>query len=191
MESTIEREFRKYEGMWEIPAYAVSSPGERHVKSGLYEGMCAPEVGDSCIDLGCGSGKGGQMLIEKHKLNVTFLDMVDGRVGASKGGNFIQQCLWHPLPIRNPKWKYGFCSDVMEHIPTEYTMLSIRNMLDACDSVWFAISLVDDPWGSYVGEPLHITIRSFPWWLEHLNDLGRVISARDLINAGMYHVTSK
>ncbi len=191
MESTLQHELDKYKQMWDWSSYHQTSPGERHVKSGIFGEMLSPLAGSSCIDLGCGTGRGGAMLTEKHDLRVAYLDMVDARDKELCDEPFFAQSLWHELPSRNPKWHYGFNSDVMEHIPTEYTMLVVRNILKVCENTFFAISFRDDPWGRYVGETLHVTIRPFLWWYEHLNDLGEVVSARDLLGEGVFHVRSR
>jgi len=191
METTLEHERDKYTQMWDWGAYHKNSPGERHVKSGIFGEMCDPVAGKSCIDLGCGTGRGGAMLAEKHGLKVTYLDMVDARDLGLRAEPFFEQSLWHELPSRSPQWQYGFNSDVMEHIPTEYTMLVVRNILKVCRNTFFAISFRDDPWGRLVGQNLHITVRPFLWWYEHLNDIGLVMSARDLLGEGVFHVRSR
>jgi hypothetical protein len=80
----------------------------------------------------------------------------------------------------------------MEHIPTEFTMLAARNLLDvSMKGVFFHISLVPDAFGAYVGHPLHQSVFPFVWWRDRLREIGLVQECRDLITAGAYYVTPR
>jgi len=90
---------------------------------------------------------------------------------------------------RDDHFDYGFCCDVMEHIPTEFTMLVLYRILSSCKTTWFQIALVPDNCGQLIGETLHLTVRPFTWWLNRFLDLGaHVEDARDLIDSGLYIV---
>ncbi len=182
-ESVLEHERAKYEQAWAIPRYSDNSPGENYAE--MFEDMVYPQPGDSLIDLGCGAGAGGKMLTKRLGLNVTYLDLfrVDGVPEP-----FIEQALWAPLPKRNPLWKYGYCCDVMEHIPPEFSMLVIRNIMDACETAFFSIDFTKDNFGKLVGEPLHITLMPYTWWRDQLSEMGELIEARDLLGEGVFLV---
>ncbi len=181
--TVIEAERAKYEKVWQMPAYHEGKrPGVVHTP--MFAEIANPDPGDSVIDLGCGAGTGGDSL-RNLGLSVTYLDLV--RV-EGVGEPFIEQCLWHPLPSRNPPWKYGYCCDVMEHIPPEYSMLVLRNIMDACESVFFSISFREDMFGKLVGEPLHLTIRPYTWWRDRLAEFGELVEARDLLGEGVFYV---
>lgn len=182
--NTAEHERAKYEQIWAVPAYRKGSPGVVHTP--MFASIADPQPGESVIDLGCGAGDGGEQLAEKLGLSVTYLDHV--RV-AGVPDPFIKQALWDPLPARNPPWKYGYCCDVMEHIPTEYTMLVLRNIMDACESVFFSIYFQNDVFGpKLIGEPLHLTVMPYTWWRDRLAEFGELVEARDLLGEGVFYV---
>ncbi len=179
----LEHERSKYEKAWSLPDYSNNSPGEVYAE--MFEDMASPQPGESLVDLGCGAGAGGKALTERWGLNVTYLDFVkvDGVPEP-----FIEQALWVPLPKRNPKWKYGYCCDVMEHIPPEYSMLVVRNIMDACETAFFSIDFTKDNYGKFVGEPLHINIMPYTWWRDKLSEMGELVEARDLLGEGVFLV---
>jgi hypothetical protein len=188
LSSVVEQE--KYSAAWQIPAYGDVSPGEH--RASLFGSIVAPLAGETLIDLGCGKGAGGLTLHNRYGLNVTYLDIVKVS-GVPKP--FIQQSLWKVIAEsqeeRDPLWKYGYCCDVMEHIPPEFSMLVIKNMLDACSSVFFSIDFCLDMFGpKNLGEPLHLTIRSFAWWRDHFREVGNLWEARDLLGQGVFYVSS-
>jgi hypothetical protein len=189
--SLLRAETEKYEAAWSYPAYAEYSPGLEAVD--LFGRMLdenniarsSAKTGESIIDLGCGSGKAGIELSERG-FDVTLMDLTPkGKVGT--GLSMIVGSLWHPIP---GKYRFGYCCDVMEHIPPEYTMLVISNILRACEYAFFQICLVDDNFGALVGEPLHLTVMPFVWWRDQIKELGDLVESRDLIQNGAYLVRS-
>jgi hypothetical protein len=197
--SLLRAETEKYEAAWSYPAYAEYSPGleavdlfermveENSTSRGLLKEIAYgdPPKRGSLIDLGCGSGKAGIELSERG-FDVTLMDLTPkGKVGT--GLSMIVGSLWHPIP---GKYRFGYCCDVMEHIPPEYTMLVISNILRACEYAFFQICLVDDNFGALVGEPLHLTVMPFVWWRDQIKELGDLVESRDLIQNGAYLVRS-
>ncbi len=182
----LEAERAKYEQVWSMPDYHKIRPGVTHIP--MFASIANPQPGESVIDLGCGSGAAGEMLAEEFGLSATYLDFV--HVGGV-GEPFIEQCLWMPLPSRNPPWKYGYCCDVMEHIPPEYVMLVVRNIMDACESVFFSISFQPDNFGKRLGETLHLTIMPYVWWRDRLAEFGELVEARDMLGEGVFYVRNR
>ena len=184
--NTADHERAKYEQVWSLPAYRKGSPGVVHTP--MFASIANPKPGESVIDLGCGAGIGGERLARELGLCVTYMDHVHV---SGVPEPFIEQCLWHPLPNRNPPWQYGYCCDVMEHIPPEYTMLVLANVIDACESVFFSISFQNDIFGKFVGEPLHLTIMPYVWWRDRLAEFGELVEARDLLGEGVFYVRGR
>jgi len=184
----LEHETDKYDQVWSIPQYHEHSHGEGWAD--LFADVTECKPGETVIDLGCGTGRGGKELEEKYGLLPTYLDLVN----VDDLEPFIQQPLWKPLPRRNPSWNYGLCCDVMEHLPVEFTMLAAHNMLQACGGVFFSICFQDEAFQEMVGQPLHLTVQPFQWWLDRLRAVGTVIEARDLspnnrLKEGVFYVT--
>ena len=176
----VESERLKYQQAWKIPQYANHSPGEEITD--LFVEMCSP-AGDA-IDLGAGSGKGA-LALEKLGLEVTMLDLTfDGLIG----GNHLRKIgapLWGKWL---GAWEWGYCTDVMEHIPPEYTMLTLDRIMSHCEQAFFHICLIPDGFGKVIGQPLHLTVMPFEWWRDRLGEFGTVVECRDLMANGVYHV---
>lgn len=181
-----EKERERYETIWSVPEYRETSPGER---SASILGMVdTPKPGETLIDFGCGKGAGGQKLAQMYGLQITYLDLV--KVEGCPDPH-IQQSLWNPIPLPKggKKWNYGFCCDVMEHFPPEFTMLAARNMLDVCERVLFIPSFISDDQGpKHTGDPLHLTVEGFIWWRDRFQELGTLLDGRDLLGRGVYYV---
>ncbi len=189
-------EKRKYEKVWKIPSYRDHSPGDEMVKKFLE--ICQPKPNASVIDLGCGTGR-ASLKLQRAGLNVWGLDITGKALSrtARQKIPFIEAPLWSDWGefgfrvddcLLPPHWDFGFCCDVMEHIPIEYTMAVLQRMKANCRELFLHICLVPDSFGKMIGEPLHLTVMPFEWWLSHLQELGDVKDARDLVHNGLFHV---
>ena len=181
MTATAELERSKYEQMWLLADYAHLSPAEQYVDAFIEEANPKPNA--SLIDLGCGCGRADHLLADKG-LAVTRLDITDVGLVDNKFP-FIQQPLWEPIP---GIWDYGYCCDVMEHIPFEYTMAVLHEISKACREVWFSVAFVDDVMGRHIGQKLHMTVMPYQWWLGKMREIGEVLDARDLLSQGTFFV---
>lgn len=184
------QERAKYAEIWTLPAYREHSPGLAQVEH--FMGVMQPDAGASVIDLGAGACVGGLALRDRG-LDVWWLDITAaGAPPEVDRRRFIEAPLWSDWSRSEAgPWDYGFCCDVLEHIPTEYTMLCVERILANCSTAWLQISLVPDEFGKAIGEPLHLTVRPFQWWLVRLATLGDVLDARDLCGAGLYVVRGR
>ena len=174
-------EHQKYADIWQIDDYRKASMGRDY--AGLFGRIVNPKRG-SVLDIGCGAGEGGKALGEMYGLHVVYLD----HVKVADLDPFIEQPLWQPIA---GVYDYGYCVDVMEHLPEEFTMLAVRNILAACERVFFVISFLPDRFGAFVGEPLHLTVRPFAWWRDRLREVGDLIDARDLLGRGVFLVENR
>ena len=179
MTTILEKERDKYAACFQLDEYLKHSPGQHWAKK--FGKIANPELGDLVADFGCGSGRGGQELEKLYGVHVTYIDMAN----YFDLKPFIAQPLWRKIPKR---YRFGFCCDVMEHIPQEYTMLAVQNMLDCCGTVFFSISFLPDHFGQFLGETLHLTVKPFVWWRDRLGEIGNVIDARDTLGEGIFYV---
>jgi hypothetical protein len=179
----------KYAEIWrDVPDYRKYSPGLDNVPRFMQ--LMQPLPHESLADIGCGSGEAG-LMFAKAGLDVTWVDITDQGLSPDvPRGRFIQSPLWGDWDAR-VDLDYGFCCDVMEHIPTEYTMLALDRVISVCRLAWFQIALVPDEFGKVIGQPLHLTVRPFEWWLDRLRTLGDVNIARDLCGSALYVVEAK
>jgi 2-polyprenyl-3-methyl-5-hydroxy-6-metoxy-1,4-benzoquinol methylase len=145
--SLTDHERATYETVWgAVDTYGDNSPGA------LYLPAFAQMVGTgggTVLDAGCGSGKGA-LALAKAGYVVTLCDLTDeGLDPETRGMPFYQACLWHPLPrgralFGAPKqYDYVYCCDVLEHVPTQFTMLCVVRMLEvAKKGLFLAVSLI-------------------------------------------------
>lgn len=167
--------------------YAKFSPAEKYLPAFM---QLVGDVRGTVLDAGCSSGKGG-LWLDARGFRVFLTDLTpDALVGDAKRLPFFASCLWQNIPlVNNALWDYAVCCDVLEHIPPQFTMLAVVRMLDVVDKgLFLSISLVEDNFGAWVGEPLHQTVASFVWWRDSLRELGTVEDARDLGDVALFYV---
>ncbi len=163
-------EAAKYGRLWERADYRECSPGE--LLASTFAEQAHPKPGATLIDFGCGTGRGGLNLALFSQMNVTLVDFVrncldeDIRNACETQSHtlrFHKADLEQPLSIAS---EYGFCCDVMEHIPPEKVEQVLNNILQTSEHVFFSISTREDQFGAMIGEKLHLTVQSYAWWLE-------------------------
>jgi hypothetical protein len=159
-----ESERAKYRATWDRKEYRAVSPGLRHLGSAL--AWMQPEPGASITDWGCGTGVAAEEMATQG-FDMRLIDIADN---AYRGDlPFFEACLWE-LPQEMPATDYGFCADVMEHIPTERVDDVLRGIekrtLKKC---YFQIALFHDSHFTHAG-PLHLSVFQAEWWqvkIEH------------------------
>lgn len=188
--SVLASERDTYQAIWANDSYAAISPGERYAD--VFQQMAGATSG-TVLDAGTGSGKGALALMVRG-FSVDGCDLTpDGLVpDAKRTVAFREVCLWGDLKRQLGQRDYVYCCDVMEHIPTSFTMLVAQRLIDvAITGVFFSIALVPDTFGQFVGHPLHKTIQSFVEWRDQLSELGRMVECRDLGQVGLYLVAPR
>lgn len=113
------------------------------------------------IDFGCGDGKA----LDKFAAAGFVVVGVDHIALRS---DVVTACLWD-LPASLPCVDYGFCADVMEHIPPEYVDMVLQGIArHVTKTAYFRISTIPDSMGALIGETLHLTVHSGDWWVDQL-----------------------
>lgn len=188
------QERAKYAEIWSLEEYrTANSPGEDNVQR--FMDVIEPAPGSSLMDVGCGAGRAG-LDFQSRGLRVGWLDITAAALDPDvPRDRFTEAPIWNHWGFNIPgcdalgEFEYGFCCDVLEHIPTEYTMLAVQRILQHCRIAWLQISLRPDEFGKLIGERLHLTVQPFDWWLVRLATLGKVTDARDLCGAGLFVVS--
>jgi SAM-dependent methyltransferase len=181
MATIAQREAALYEDVWSLPKYHDYSPGL--VAIPRFERLTGAKAPASVADFGCGAGVAGVALAERG-YRVTLVDHTPaGLVPAAKALEFHERSLW-----RFPSCyvDYGFCVDVLEHLPTEMTSLTIHQMTCATKTLYLEVSTVPDVLGVMVGQTLHKTVQPFGWWLALCREIGQVTQAVDLMERAAY-----
>ena len=172
--------------IWGMEAYReANSPGLENVDRFIR--VMTPPMDSSVIDVGCGTGAAG-LELARHGLDTYWMDITEaGLDSAVPRERFFEFPLWS---FWGNGWDFGFCCDVLEHIPPEYTMLCLDRILDAVGVAWLQIDNQPDKFGPMLlGQPLHLTVQPYSWWLVRLGTLGKVIDARDLCGVSLFVVT--
>lgn len=160
------REQAKYEKMWGYDQYRHNAPGEKCVYQAIDTLGMVP--GDTVIDFGCGTGRPA-LALQDAGMVVTAVDFasncMDGEPRAKVA--FFNACLWDMPASLRAKW--GFCTDVMEHIPSERVDDVLQSIREATiHGAFFQIATRPDRMGRLIGEPLHLTVRDADWWRDKL-----------------------
>lgn len=155
----VKREQAKYEKVWKDARYRQSSPGERTILRAMGMGM---KKGDSLIDFGCGCGR-PLKAFQQLGLDVLGLDLAENCLDRDLDLPFRHTCLWNLPPL---KADWGYCTDVMEHIPEEKVddvLEGIRK--STTKGAFFQIAMRPDSSGMLIiGEQLHLTVKGVDWW---------------------------
>ncbi len=172
IEQLPERE--KYQRMWSIPAYRIFSPGSEVAQRFL--DVASPQPGDTVADFGSGTGR-ASLAFAKAGLVPLMIDFAPNcRDTDCAHLPFLEWDLTEPILAR---LRFGFCADVMEHIPTDDVDKVLANIFGCAPRVFLQISTVHDNFGAAINQELHLTVRSHAWWRENLSKYGEVVYEDD------------
>lgn len=161
------KERDKYQTLWQFERYRAHSPGLHAVPEFLRR--CSPSKDDIIIDYGCGTGKASAELA-RLGYQVFLVDFTDNcRDEEALGLPFLEWDLTRHIPVSAP---FGFCCDVMEHIPLGDVVAVLRNIMASARETFFQISTIDDSLGETIGHTLHLTVRPFEWWRDLFAEIG-------------------
>lgn len=151
--STHSFERLKYEKMWNEDKYRKFSPGEKSV----YDFITHKPKGRTLVDIGCGTGRASKKLSEHFE--VCMFDIAKNAPEVDLP--FVCGCIWKD---EIPEADWGYCCDVMEHIPPSKINKTLENIAKSTSQIYFRIYFQDDKCGKEVGETLHLTVKPFEWW---------------------------
>lgn len=133
-------EQQKYERMWALPEYRAFSPGEEAANTFLAQAK--PLKDSTCIDFGCGTGRGGLMIALFGNMIVTLVDFAANALDPEVQGATVTQphrISWLQADLHKgvPAYAgYGYCTDVMEHIPPEEVDVVLHNIFKSATHVF-------------------------------------------------------
>jgi trans-aconitate methyltransferase len=131
----MKREADKYRKVWDDPSYRKVAPGMFEVERAFERMGCA--TGETLNDYGCGTGRATKWF-QDHGLEVLGIDHADN--ACEEDVPVLLDCLWD-MTTMVPRSDYGFCCDVMEHIPpaqVDAVLDTIARLTKVC--AWFRIA---------------------------------------------------
>lgn len=167
-DSVIEHERTKYEKVWRNRSYGRHSPAAIAYNELQLKVNFSRQDVQTILDVGCGSGKVHPQLV-KDGFTVTAVDLAanclfpenkefsDFHVGSAHDFQFMSALGAHDAVI---------CVDVMEHIPPEYVLGTLYNLITVTNKMLvIGVYTAPDVSGpKLVGEPLHLTVQPAEWW---------------------------
>ena len=154
-------EKEKYEAMWGFDQYREASPGEGAAAD--FVKLAGITDASSVLDFGCGTGRGGAKIHEMTGAIVDLVDFADNALDPDIELDFISADLSKSMRLSAD---FGFCCDVLEHIPTHQSGDVIKNIMECVDHCFFQISTVPDNMGVLIGQPLHLSVFPHDWWVD-------------------------
>lgn len=146
----------KYRKVWNRPEYRERSPGLR-----LAQEACDwMQPHGSLCDFGAGTGRASQWFADRG-LEVVAFDIADNAITEFDGMKVIGN-LWD-MPDFG-RFDFGYCCDVMEHLPTEHVDAAIEGIARRVGVCFFQIALFECHMGDVIGEHLHLTVKPAAWW---------------------------
>src|SRR5262245_14502577 len=113
-----------YREMFQVDEYCTHSPGVRYLPA--FQQLAAP--GSTVLDAGAGPGAASRALHEAGYV----VSMCDLDRYTDQPFPFHAACLWDEGAMRAVgQFDYVYCCDVLEHLPSAFTMLAVRNLLAA------------------------------------------------------------
>ena len=184
----ISTEQQKYLKVWKVDSYRKTSPGEKSVGMFL-EVVDSLKQGDekqTLIDIGCGTGRAGYKLWQTGNFDVVLMDFawnclnsdikakVDRPVAGSNSLTFIEHDMTKKTHHRAD---WGYCCDVMEHLPTDQIDDALESILEMCDNLFLQIATIGEHFGGHpdIKEELHLTLWDYDRWLKKFAEHGVII----------------
>lgn len=162
-------EQEKYERMWTVKGYREHSPGEEAVPTFLEHVKGRGDL----VDIGCGTGRAGLKLRDAG-FTVTLMDFTDNsRDYEAMVLPFVKHDVTQPFPFYS---YYGFCADMLEHIPTDQVRIVLRNILKGTHLAFLQISTEPDTFGAVINQDLHLTVQPGDWWKAQIEAVGGIVS---------------
>lgn len=173
----------KYQTIWRLQDYRRVSPGELVAEWAMIRmGM---QGGDSLIDWGCGTGRASRKFFD-HGMPTLMIDIADNCLDPvitqivnqeDTDFYFMEACAWDIDALKEVGADFGFCCDLLEHLPPEHVATVLKNIAD-CTNAYAYLQPCHKPdtMGAWVpGLELHLTVRDRQWWTTQIKNFFNII----------------
>lgn len=171
-------------------------------KSGVYKPMNGPFMWSKlrkaniefkrALDVGCGTGQGIKECRDAG-YDVWGIDIADNHDIWKTFGieEYCKTAPAHKIPFGDDEFDFVVCSEVMEHIPEDLVIPSLKEILRVgSDQFLFTICLEAERAPLLGCIQTHITVRDREWWLKKIHDSGfKNITYDDTMMETYDHVT--
>jgi len=162
----ITKEKEKYIKVWKVKGYRKVAPGEDSVPLFLeaLEDLESESKDEKLIDFGCGTGRAAMLLDETFDvipMDIAF-NCLDKEAAEHFGDRFIEHDITQKTKLRA---SWGYCTDVMEHLPPEQIDDALDVIFEACDNIFFQISTGADFFSGHpdIKDQLHLSVFDYGW----------------------------
>jgi len=176
-------EKEKYRAMWKEDQYRIVSPGESVANT--FVEVCGIDAGHMVIDFGCGTGRGGQRVRDMTGARMRLVDFAENCLDRDVDLPLTICDLTKPMGLRA---EYGFCADVMEHIPPQDVRSVLENIFACTPKAFFQISLEPDSMGSLIGRQLHLSVFPYAWWADQFRSFGKILWSENRGASALFYV---
>jgi len=162
----LKREQEKYD--WLYTGSYGAGPVERVMR---WADRRLPRQLGNVIDIGCGRGKLIVKLDGRYE-KYTGIDVAKNQIEKMKQQyprhefQFMNMC---DMPFEDDTFDYGFCIDVLEHIPPEFAKLAVQEMQRVCKNLVVNISCRLAFHKDQTGRNLHLTVMPPKWWSDQFD----------------------
>lgn len=158
----------KYRRVWsDLDSYRGQADGSPVVRL-AWRGL-RMAAGESLIDWGAGCGRPA-MAFQDLGLRVTAFDIADNCLDAGVTVPLVTGTLWNPPAYLDAD--YGFCTDVLEHIPPALIRTCLAQLrVRSRKGCFIQVDTVADICGPQMDPPevLHLTVQPADWWLAEIS----------------------
>lgn len=174
-----EAELQKYSTMWADPDYRLVAPGEPLVAEAIQAMGMDPVREELVIDFGCGTGRPAEAFMAAG-FQCTGVDLTEDCLDEGVDLDaFVAATLWRLPPPNELFAHWGFCTDVMEHLPPGKVEPALREIrARTWRGVFFQIACFPDTRAKHGGLELHLTVREPGWWAELLRTIWPAVVVR-------------